>query len=288
MERQEPHRASALHATLLNGAASLAPGLVLLMLAFVAVEAGEFLVRQGPAETLSASWKPPAGQYGMVGLVLSSLVLACGAAVLSVLVGTPAAVRLALFAGPAEARVARAALGLMAGLPSIIVGLVGLAWVTPITGYTLIAGLGTLFLMIFPTYVLLAAAALELEAAQRRPTCRALGLTDRDFAYRVALRAVLPALAAAGALALGKGLGEATAVSLVIGNVTGHSGGTALPGLFEPASTLTSVILKDHGGATGLHRGALFAAALWLAVLVVAIHAAGSWLAELLRRRLGP
>jgi phosphate transport system permease protein len=288
MGTRHHHRAPGLQAALRQGAAAMAPGLVLLMLAFLVVEAGEFFMQQGLGDTPGAQWKPPAGRFGMVGLVLASLVLACGAAMLSVLVGTPAAVRLAFFAGHTEASVARAALGLMAGLPSIIVGLVGLAWVTPFTGYTLIAGLGTLFLMIFPTYVLLAAAALEQEAAQRRPTCRALGLTDRDFAYRVALRAVLPALVAAGALALGKGLGEATAVSLVIGNVTGHAGDTALPGLFSPASTLTSVILKDHGGATGLHRGALFVAALWLAVLVVVIHAAGALIAARLRRRLGP
>lgn len=269
--------------TAFHAAAGIAPAFVALLLVFVGMQAAGFLAQRGPGAALALWWHPAAGHYGMLGLVVASLVLALLATTLSIVVGTPAAVRLAMFAGEAEARWASGALGLMAGLPSIIVGLVGLSWVTPWTGYTLLAGVGTLFLMIFPTYVLLAAAALAQEADQRRMTCRALGLTDRQFAYRVALRAVLPALVTAAALALGKGLGEATAVSLVIGNVSGET----LPGLFEPASTLTSVILKDHGGATGLHRAALFTAALCLTALVLAIHAGGAALAALLRRRLG-
>ena len=267
----------------LRVASCTAPGLVVLLLAFVGAQAADYFGQRGLSAAAVEAWHPAAGRLGVIGLAAASLMLSVVACVLAIAVGTPAAIRLAFFAGRTEARLARAALGQMAGLPSIIVGLVGLAWITPWAGHTLLAGVFTLFLMVFPTYVLLVAAALAQEADQRLQTCRALGLTDRQFAYRVALPAVLPAVVTAAALALGKGLGEATAVSLVIGNI----GTGALPGIFEPASTLTSAILKDHGGATGLHRSALFASALCLVALILVIHGAAAMLAAHLRRRLG-
>lgn len=249
---------------------AVSPAAVAMMLAFVATESLPFLACCS-LDALGARWDSTQGLYGMLSLVGATVLIGFLTGALSVLVGTPAALRLAYFAQPAEARLCESLLALMAGLPSIVVGIAGLKWVTPVAGFSVLSGVATVLAMSLPAYILLVTASLRIEGDRCLATCRALGMTDRQFAYSVALRSVRPACINAAALAVGKSLGEATALSLVIGNVTRHP----WPGLFEPAHTLTTAILKDHTGASGMHHSALFAAAIVLAMLILGVQAAG-------------
>lgn len=249
----------------------LAPASVILVLMHLGTEASGFINADGLGRLLDTDWRPGASLYGILPLVFATLLLAVLAVVISVPVGTLVAVRVALLAGPREQLAAEIALAILAGLPSIIVGLIGLAWLPDDLRFSVAGASLTLTAMILPTYALLAVASLRQLPTEFWVAGRALGLSETTVLTRLALPAIQRDLLGAAALAFGRALGEATAVSLVIGNVTKD----VWPGLFGPANTLTTVILKDHGAASGQHYEALFAAALVLATLILTTSLTG-------------
>lgn len=262
---------------------TVAPAVVVVMMAFMGSEAEPFLSEAGIRALGDVKWLPSEGHFGVAPLVVATVVLALLAGVMAVLVGTLAALRLAFFAGRRERFVCEGAIVLMGGLPSVVVGLAGLAWVTPTVGFSVFAAVCTLFVMVLPTYTLLTLSALRQESGDRLAACRALGLTDRQFAYGEAMAAIRPAMVMAATIAVSKGLGEATAVSLVIGNVTSN----VMPGLFSPANTLSTVILKDHASASGMHYASLYALGIVLALLILALYSIGQRFAHRVADRAG-
>lgn len=261
---------------------AVAPLAVAAMLVFLGAEGASFFATRSFTDLLGSEWRPVDALFGVTPLVTATLTMAVLAGAVSILIGTPAAIRLIYFAPPCERAICEGALTIMAGLPSIIVGLVGLAWLTPVFGFSVISGVLALVVMACPTYTLLVAAALRQKGDALAPTCRALGLTERHMACGPALRAASPSMVVAATLATGKASGEATAISLVIGDVSSRP----WPGLFEPASAISTAILKDHGAAAGEHHTALYAAAICLAVIILLINACGALIALYLQKRL--
>jgi phosphate transport system permease protein len=257
-------------------AAAVLPLSVAVVLIHAGAQAVALLSGPGVAVLLDAQWRPVAGRFGVLPLVTATLAMSLLSGALAVAIGIPAAIRLAFFAGPLEARLCEAGLALLAGLPSVVLGLAGLAWAVPAMGFSLLAGAATLLLSSLPTCVLLAAAALRQQGTSRGAACRALGLTDRQLAWGEAIRGAAPSLVLAAGLVTGKGFGEATAVSFVIGCVAGP----VLPGPLDSVHTLATAILKDHSGAVGEHHGALFAAAWVLTALILVTNTAAAWWAR--------
>lgn len=258
-------------------AGSLAPIAVLILLSFLVVETGDFLVHDGLEALFEVQWRPAAGSFGALPLLAATLMLGLLATLVSLPLGTLVAIRLAFLAGPGERLIGEGAVAILAGMPSVVVGLVGLAWLPDALRFTLLGGVLTLTLMILPTYALLLTAGLRQLPPELATAGRALGLSEAQVILRLALPSVAGGLVGAANLAFGRALGEATAVSLVIGNVSRGP----VPGLLEPANTLTTVILKDHGAAAGTHQQALFAVALILALVILV----SGLLGESLRRR---
>jgi phosphate transport system permease protein len=233
---------------------------------------GASFFEEAPISTLLAlRWRAATGDFGMFPLFVGTVVCASIATGLSIMLGTLAAMHIASRARPVERRIGEASIASMAALPSVVVGLIGLDILVPVFGFSAATAIPTLTLMILPMVALLALGALREALDELREQARALGYHEHQIKWNLAVRAAGGRLFNCGLLGLVRACGEATAVSMVAGNPP--SG--LWTGLGAPARTATSTILIEHGGATGSHEAALFIAATWLAVLVIALTACG-------------
>ena len=256
-----------------TAAATLAGVIALLVVGFLVVEAAPLLVRHGPlAFFTDERWVPRDGQYGLLPMVAGSVVVVVGAVALSTPLGIGAALASALFAGPRLSRLLRAALAVLAGVPSVIYGFWGLTVVVPLInrvqapGVSVLAGVLVLALMILPTMALLADAALRAVPAAFLQQGAALGLSPTAVALHVALPAARRGLVAASVLQVGRALGETMAVIMVMGNAI------QVPGsVFDPARALTAHIALEMAYALGDHRRGLFVSGLLLMTVVAAL-----------------
>jgi phosphate transport system permease protein len=250
--------------------ASVATGLLILILLFLAREAWPVIGRIGITRFLSDNgWYPSEQSYGLGPMLVGSLMISAGA----VLVAAPLAIASAVFCrfyAPAPlARIYRWAAILLAGMPSVVLGLWGLTAVVPLItlleppGASLLAGIIVLALMILPTIALTAEGALASLPPSYWNGAAALGLTREGTLLHVALPAARGSISAGILLAAGRALGETMAVLMVSGNVV------QIPAsLFDPVRTLTSNIALEIAYATGDHRAALFVSGLLVAALV--------------------
>jgi phosphate transport system permease protein len=232
---------------------------------FLLINSAAALAELSWRQCMAGTWSPARGQFGLLPLILGTLATTALALVVAVPVGLSTAVYLTLFAGPKVRAAADAAVAVLGGLPSVVVGLWGMTWIVPLCGNSLASGSLVLALMIAPTFTLVAEAALRQVPADVVETTRALGVGDGPTAL-VVLRHARWGIVTAATLALSRALGEAVAISLVAGNVP------AWPTLTGPVATLTTTLIIEFDGAAGLHRNALYL----LALLVMMLIAAGS------------
>jgi phosphate transport system permease protein len=238
----------------------LSAGLALFVFYSIGRESLDFFLQRGPFAFLHGDrWAPTQGQYRLTPMLLGTLY----ATVLGIALSAPAGIALGAFsvfyAPPALARALRVSLGLLAGLPSVVFGLFGLSVIVPAIlryqqpGVSLLAGGVVLALMTLPTIAALSEAAFRQVDKAPIAGAYALGLSRRAAVFGVALRAAKAPLVGAVLLAVGRALGEAMAVLMVMGNVS-----LTPKSLFAPARTLTMTIASEMDEADGLHRAALF------------------------------
>lgn len=254
--------------TLTAGLGLLPPAAVAALAVYLLLGGGEALLEISPGELAASTWLPLDRRFGMLPLVLGTLTTTVLALALAIPVGLAAALFLTLHAGPRLRAFADSAVALLGGMPSVVIGLWGLTWIVPFAGNTLASASLVLALAIAPTFTLLAGAALRQVPADLVEAVRALGVGD-DVAAAVLVRHARWGVFAAATLAATRGLGEAVAVSMVAGNVGN------LPSLGGPVATLTTTLIVEFDGATGLHRGALHLAALLVMALIAAVSLAG-------------
>ncbi len=219
---------------------------------------------------LSIEWRPTAGIFGLVPLVVGTLTTSFLALLLAVPLGLGMVIHLLYFSGERLQRVGEATLGILGGTPSVVFGLFGTVWLVPRLGPSLLSAVLVLTVMILPTFALLALAALRQLPRDMWTAAGALGLSREQIVWHVALKATWRLITAAASLALARGLGEALAVEMVAGNVPG------IPtSLLQPVRTLTTTLVQEFEYARGAHSEALHLVAL----AVVLIAAAASTLA---------
>ena len=178
----------------------------------------------------------------------------------------------------------RPAVSLLAGIPSVVYGLVGMtvlvpalrSWLDLPAGDSLLAAILVLAVMILPPVIALAEAALAAVPREYEEASLALGATEIETVFRVSLPAASSGVAAAVILGVGRALGEAMAVLMVAGN------GANMPGLFRSVRFLTTAVAGEMAYAAGLQREALFSIALVLFVFILLINGV---LAALLKGR---
>ena len=215
-------------------------------------------------------------KFGILPFLLTSVYGTAGAILLGVPVGFLTAVYLAKAAPPKLRAVLSGAVSLLAGIPSVVYGLVGMMVLVPgirklfglPDGASLLAGILVLAVMILPSIIKVSVTALEAVPAEYEDASLALGATKEETWFRVSVPAARSSIAAAVVLGVGRALGEAMAVIMVSGNAPN------MPSLFESVRFLTTAVASEMSYSSGLQRQALFSIALVLYLFILLINAA--------------
>ncbi len=254
-------------------------GCVLLITVYLVISGIPAIRQIGLVEFLFGdTWKPTAAEpsYGILPFILTSVYGTAGAIVLGVPIGFFTAVYLAKMAPRKIKLVVEQAVSMLAGIPSVVYGLVGMMVLVPgirelfdlSDGACLLAAIVVLAVMILPSIIKMSVTALEAVPKEYEDASLALGATPEETWFRVSVPAAKSGIAAAVVLGVGRAIGEAMAVMMVSGNVAN------MPGLFESVRFLTTAVASEMGYASGLQRQALFSVALVLFVFIMLINAA--------------
>lgn len=226
---------------------------------------------------LGDTWESTAAQpsYGILPFILTSIYGTAGAILFGVPVGFFAAVYLAKLAPTQVKSIVEAAVSLLAGIPSVVYGLVGMLVLVPGTralfhvpdGASLLAAIIVLSVMILPSIIKVSITALEAVPKEYEDASLALGATSIETYFRVSAPAARSGIAAAVVLGVGRAIGEAMAVMMVSGNAAN------MPSLFESVRFLTTAVSSEMSYSSGLQRQALFSIALVLFLFIMLINA---------------
>lgn len=214
-------------------------------------------------------------RFGILPFILTSIYGTAGAIILGVPVGFLTAVFLAKVAPPSVRSVVSQAVSLLAGIPSVVYGLVGMLVLVPgirnvfniPDGASLLAAMIVLAIMILPSIIKVSITSLEAVPKEYEDASLALGATPVETYFRVSVPAAKSGIAAAVVLGVGRAIGEAMAVMMVSGNVPN------MPKLFESVRFLTTAVASEMSYSSGLQREALFSIALVLFLFIMLINA---------------
>lgn len=215
-------------------------------------------------------------QFGILPFILTSVYGTAGALLLGVPVGLMTAIFLAKAAPPRLAAVIRTAVQLLAGIPSVVYGLVGMIVLVPAirrafglgSGACLLAAILVLTVMVLPSIINVAETALQAVPREYEEASLALGATETETYFRVSLPAARSGVAAAVVLGVGRAIGEAMAIIMVAGNVAN------MPGLFTSVRFLTTGIISGMSDAAvgSLYQQTLFSIGLVLFLFIMLIN----------------
>ena len=212
-------------------------------------------------------------KFGILPFILTSVYGTAGAILLG---GFLTAVYLAKLAPPKVKSMMQSAVSLLAGIPSVVYGLVGMMVLVPgirkvfhvPDGASLLAAIIVLAIMILPSIIKVTVTALEAVPAEYEDASLALGATPIETYFRVSVPAAKSGIAAAVVLGVGRAIGEAMAVMMVSGNATSR-----MPSLFESVRFLTTAVASEMSYSSGLQQQALFSIALVLFLFIMLINA---------------
>lgn len=228
-------------------------------------------------------WRPGINEYGILPMVLGSIYVTIGALLLSAPLGIACAIFLAEVAPYRIRGVVRSAVELLVGIPSVVYGLVGMVVLVPLirevggNGYSVLAGVIVLTIMVLPTMVSISEDSIRAVPLSYREGALALGANHWQTIWHVILPAARSGIMAAVILAMGRAIGETMAMIMVIGN------SILIPtSPLDPARTLTGNIAVEIMYASGLHESALFATGIVLFLLIMGLNS----LAFVVRRRM--
>ena len=189
-------------------------------------------------------------------------------------IGFLTAVFLAKVAPPKMKTLVESAVSLLASIPSVVYGLVGMIVLVPAIrkifnvpdGASLLAAIIVLAIMILPSIIKVSLNALEAVPKEYEDASLALGATPTETYFKVSVPAAKSGIAAAVVLGVGRAIGEAMAVMMVAGNVAN------MPSLFKSVRFLTTAVASEMSYSSGLQRQALFSIALVLFIFILIIN----------------
>lgn len=216
-------------------------------------------------------------KYGILPFILTSVYGTAGAIFIGVPIGFFTAVYLSKFANKKVRAVIEAAINLLAGIPSVVYGLVGMLALVPAIceifnvpdGASLLAAIIVLAIMILPNIIKVSVTALDAVPKEYEDASLALGATPTETFFKVSVPAAKSGIAAAVVLGVGRAIGEAMAVMMVAGNVAN------MPSLFGSVRFLTTAVASEmaYSSPGSLQRNALFSIALVLFLFIMLINA---------------
>ena len=215
-------------------------------------------------------------KYGILPFILTSIYGTAGAMVIGVPIGLMTAIFLSKLAPPRAAAVIRTAVQLLAGIPSVVYGLVGMIVLVPLirttfslgSGACLLAAILVLSIMVLPSIINVSETALRAVPREYEEASLALGATATETYFRVSLHAARSGVATAVVLGVGRAIGEAMAIIMVAGNVAN------MPGLFQSVRFLTTGIISgmSYAPVGSLYQQALFSIGLVLFLFIMLIN----------------
>lgn len=221
-------------------------------------------------------WAPTKSepQYGILPFILTSVYGTAGAILIGVPIGFMTAVYLSKVANKKVRAVVENAVNLLAGIPSVVYGLVGMLILVPAIkkifdvpdGASLFAAIIVLAVMILPSIIKVSITSLDAVPKEYEDASLALGATPTETYFKVSVPAAKSGIAAAVVLGVGRAIGEAMAVMMVSGNVAN------MPSLFESVRFLTTAVSSEMAYSSGLQQQALFSIALVLFLFIMLIN----------------
>ena len=222
------------------------------------------------------TWDAGSEQFGILPFILTSVYGTAGAVIIGVPIGIMTALYLSKVAPPKTAKLVNTAVELLAGIPSVIYGLVGMIVVVPAvqsvfglsSGACLLTAITVLAVMILPYIISISKTALDAVAPEYEEASLALGALKTETYFRVSLPAARRGIATAVVQGVGRAIGEAMAIIMVAGNVAN------MPGLFSSVRFLTTAIVSEMSYASygTLHRDALFSISLVLFLFIMMVN----------------
>ena len=222
------------------------------------------------------TWASTAAEpsYGILPFILTSVYGTAGAIVLGVPIGFFTAVYLSKIATGKVREIMEAAVSLLAGIPSVVYGLVGMLVLVPgiwkifnvPDGAGLLTAIIILAIMILPSIIKVSITALDAVPKEYEEASLALGATPVETYFRVSVPAAKSGIATAVVLGVGRAIGEAMAVMMVSGNVPN------MPSLFQSVRFLTTAVASEMAYSSGLQQQALFSIALVLFLFIMLIN----------------
>ncbi len=222
-------------------------------------------------------WAPTYSEpsYGILPFILTSIYGTCGAIVIGVPIGFLCAVYLSKIANSKVKKIVSSCISMLAGIPSVVYGLVGMLILVPSIrkifnvpdGSSLFAAIIVLAIMILPSIIKVSITALDAVPKEYEDASLALGASEIETYFKVSVVAAKSGIITSIVLGIGRAIGEAMAVMMVSGNVPN------MPKLFESVRFLTTAVASEMSYAAGLQRQALFSIALVLFVFIMLINA---------------
>lgn len=255
-------------------------GCVLLITIYLLISGLPAIMEIGVVDFLfGKEWASTASvpKYGILPFILTSVYGTAGAIVIGVPVGFMTAVYLSKMASPKVKSIMHSAVSLLAGIPSVVYGLVGMLVLVPgirkvfnvPDGASLLAAIIVLAIMILPSIIKLSITALDAVPKEYEDASLALGATPIETYFKVSVPAAKSGIAASVVLGVGRAIGEAMAVMMVAGNVPNMP-----DSLFQSVRFLTTAVSSEMAYSSGLQQQALFSIALVLFLFIMMINAA--------------
>lgn len=229
-------------------------------------------------------WVPSQGKFGILYIILTSIVGTLLAVLIAIPVGLFTAAALSEMVTGTPKKIMKAAIELLAGIPSVVYGLLGILIINPqmyklekffyhtshshqfTGGANLIAAIIVLVIMILPTLINVSETALETVPNHLRLSSYALGSTKIQTIFKVVIPAAKNGIMSAIVLGVGRAIGEAMATLLVAGNAVN------LPAPFNSVRFLTTAIVSEMSYSSGVHRQVLFTIGLVLFIFIMIIN----------------
>ena len=249
--------------------------LLLLITIFIFREGFPIILKSGIMDfLLSTKWAPTRGHFGIFSMIISSISVTLGAMVLGIPLSLACAITLAEFSPPRMMTVLKPTIELLAGIPSVVYGFLGVILLVPLIrdylggpGLSLLTASVILSIMILPTITSISIDALQAVPLLYKEGALAMGATHWQAVRYVILPAARSGVVTGVILGMARAIGETMAVIMVAGNAL------KIPtSILAPVRTLTSNIALEMGYSAGEHRQALFAAGIILFIFIMTLN----------------
>ena len=251
---------------------------VLLITVYLVISGTPAIAKIGLLKFLfGKKWASTASEpsFGILPFILTSIYGTSGAILLGVPIGFFTAVYMSKFAPKGVRTVLMSTIDLLAGIPSVVYGLVGMLVIVPTIrkvfnvpdGASLLAAIIVLSIMILPSIVKVSVNALDAVPKEYEDASLALGANKTETVFKVSVPAAKSGIAASIVMGVGRAIGEAMAVMMVSGNVAN------MPSLFQSVRFLTTAVASEMAYSEGLQQQALFSIALVLYLFILMVNA---------------